>query len=133
MKKNNGMDIPKTLNEIGKEILEINIANGWCDKQHEVGTYLMLIVSELSEAMEADRKGKYTEQNSIYNLDLNSDKKFKEIFETNIKDKFEDEIADTIIRCLDLCARKNIDIDRHIQLKLKYNKTRGYHHGGKKY
>ena len=133
MEKNNGFEHSIGLNILGKKILKINQANGWGDKQHEVGTNLMLIVSELAEAMEADRKDKYTEPNMIYNLTLNQDDTFKEAFEATIKDKFEDEIADTIIRCLDLCARRNIDIDRHVELKLKYNSTRGYHHGNKKY
>jgi len=133
MEKNNGAEIPMTLKSLGSKILEINESNGWGDKKHEVGTNLMLIVSELSEAMEADRKDKYTEPNAIHDLDLNDDNTFKEVFEKRIKDKFEDEIADTVIRCLDLCVRMNIDIERHIELKLKYNSTRGYHHGNKKY
>ena len=113
------------LNELAKEVLDINIANGWGDKPHEVGTNLMLIVSELSEAMEADRKGIFAQKDKYY--------KSKEAFEEYIKDSFEDEIADTIIRCLDLCARRGIDIDFHVRAKLEYNKTRGYHHGGKSY
>lgn len=130
------------LNELAKEVLAINEANGWGDKPHEVGTNLMLIVSELAEAMEADRKGRYC------NVPVASEREwtifdprtfhrdnihFKETFEANIKDRFEDEISDTIIRCLDLCARRGIDIDFHVRAKMEYNKTRGYHHGGKAY
>ena len=39
------------LNELAKEVLAINDANGWGDKPHEVGTTLMLIVSELAELL----------------------------------------------------------------------------------
>ena len=46
------------LNELAKEIQRINDANGWGEQQHEFGTYLMLIVSELAEALEAHRKGR---------------------------------------------------------------------------
>lgn len=128
------------LNELAEEVLAINEANGWGDKPHEVGTNLMLIVSELAEAMEADRKGRYCnvpkdkewtvfDPRTFHRDNIH----FKETFEENIKDRFEDEIADTIIRCLDLCARHNIDIDFHVRMKMEYNKTRGYHHGGKAY
>lgn len=128
------------LNELAKEVLAINEANGWGDKPHEVGTNLMLIVSELAEAMEADRKGRYCnvpkdkewtifDPRTFHRDNIH----FKETFEENIKDRFEDEISDTIIRCLDLCARHNIDIDFHVRAKMEYNKTRGYHHGGKAY
>lgn len=123
------------LNELAKEVLAINEANGWGDKPHEVGTNLMLIVSELAEAMEADRKGRYCnvpEDKKWTIFDLGNIH-FKKTFEENIKDRFEDEISDTIIRCLDLCARHNIDIDFHVRAKMEYNKTRGYHHGGKAY
>lgn len=130
------------LNELAQDVLAINKANGWGDKPHEVGTNLMLIVSELAEAMEADRKGRYCnipDANEREDTEFDertfhcSNMDFKEIFEKNIKDRFEDEIADTIIRCLDLCARHNIDIDFHVRAKMEYNKTRGYHHGGKAY
>lgn len=95
----------------------------------------MLIVSELSEAVEADRNASYTkfkneklkdvfpnglEDGNIYNI---------EIFKIRVKDTVEDEIADTFIRLLDLCGRMDIDIESHILLKLQYNKTRPRLHG----
>lgn len=52
-----------------------------------------------------------------------------DIFETYIKDTFEDELADTVIRILDLCGARGIDIERHINLKLKYNRSRERMHG----
>lgn len=50
-----------------------------------------------------------------------------------MKDTFEDEIADSIIRLLDLCGKNNIDIEAHIQAKMDYNATRGFKYGGKKF
>ena len=52
----------------------------------------------------------------------------KNRFETEIKDTFEDEIADTVIRLLDLSEGLGIDLETHIRLKLQYNKTRPYKH-----
>lgn len=49
-----------------------------------------------------------------------------------MKDTFEDEIADALIRILDMCGHMDIDIAKHVYQKLLYNRTRGYKHGGKK-
>ena len=92
----------------------------------ETGTLLMLIVSELAEAMEADRKGRYADLGKYY-------KGIEYSFETYVKDTFEDELADTAIRIFDLCEALGIDIQKHIELKMEYNKSRSYKHGGKKY
>ena len=58
---------------------------------------------------------------------------FRGVFEQDVKNNIEDEIADTIIRCLDFCDMFEIDIESHVRAKMRYNKTRGYHHGGKAY
>jgi NTP pyrophosphatase (non-canonical NTP hydrolase) len=54
---------------------------------------------------------------------------FPAYFCENVKDSVEDELADAIIRLLDLSAYMGIDIDAHIQAKLAYNATRGTRHG----
>lgn len=124
-----------TLNELAKEIHQGNVEKGFWDKDRSFAETCMLIVSELSEAVEADRNASYTkfkneklkdvfpnglEDGNIYNI---------EIFKIRVKDTVEDEIADTFIRLLDLCGRMDIDIESHILLKLQYNKTRPRLHG----
>ena len=84
----------------------------------------MLCVSELSEALEADRKDRRARTIGVI-----SKGSFKEDFETYVKDTFEDEIADAIIRILDLCGYLHIDIEKHIRLKMKYNEMREKLHG----
>ena len=135
----------KTLNQLRDEIHEYAISKGFWDKEREVGTLLMLCVSELAEAMEADRKGQYAKIDDAEfiidsktireDLDLavkeNDTIKFEDIFRTQVKDTFEDELADTIIRILDICGARGIDIDKHIELKMKYNATRERMHGKK--
>lgn len=124
------------LKELIKKVFEINKANGWHEEKHETPTYLMLIVSELAEAMEADRENRHSCLNLCRKKEMLEDKdgeNFKIDFRLTIKDSFEDEIADVIIRCLDLCAMMDIDIEKHILLKLKYNQLRGFRHGNKSY
>ena len=120
----------KTLNKLRDEIHEYAISKGFWDKEREIGTLLMLCVSELAEAMEADRKDRYADLELI-EKDKEDFIDFKWSFENSIKDTFEDELADTIIRILDLCGAKGIDIEKHIELKMKYNATRERMHGKK--
>lgn len=124
------------LNQFSKEIFEGNKSRGFHDKPQETGTYLMLMVSELGEALEADRKGKQANVKG-FNGDLKNwtegesgyDQRWKLAFESDIKDSHEDEIADTLIRILDYCGLKGIDIELHVREKLKYNAMRPNKHG----
>ena len=42
------------------------------------------------------------------------------------------ELADVIIRIMDLCYTERIDIEKAIETKMTYNLTRPHRHGGKK-
>lgn len=117
------MNIKETMVEIHQN----NVSKGfWEDKETKnVGEVLMLINTELCEALEAHRKGKFTH-------DLFKGSSHTIIaFEENIKDTFEDEIADTVIRLFDLAEGFGIDLEWHIRSKMNYNKTRPYKHGKK--
>jgi len=133
------------LNTLAKNIFEQNKAKGfWPDNPHErnIGELLMLIVSEASEALEASRDGKYISPVDVAQLEMieshiglypdhkeHYEQKWVEFFKANVKETFETEIADTIIRLLDLCGARGIDIAWHIDKKLRYNKTRPHKHG----
>lgn len=135
-KSNINMNLPKEfqlLNDLSTECHNRSRSNGFWDKPSNVGEKLMLIVSEVSEALEADRKSKFSPNiNEIeWNNDwhLKDESKDKETFLKLIKDTHEDEIADVFIRLFDYCGGMNIPIGDHIAAKINYNSTRPYKHG----
>jgi len=91
------------LNEYRDMCHKIAIEKGFWEASDSVAVKLMLVVTELAEACEADRKG--------------DDKNFHE------------EIADTFIRLFDLCGFLNIDIKKEINAKMIINKSRPKLHG----
>lgn len=108
-----------TLAELVKESYETSVSKGWHNSERNVGEILMLIVSELSEALEDARLG------NAYDVVAYEDDGKPIGFAT--------EIADTFIRLADLCGLYKIDIEEVIKIKMKYNKTRSFKHGGKKF
>ena len=110
-------DITRIQNEIHSQ----NVKAGWWDTQRNHGELLMLIVSEIAEAMEGDRK------------DLMDD-------HLPHRKMIEVELADAMIRILDMAAGLNLDIAGAMSEKLEYNTRRKDHtkeareaSGGKKY
>ena len=122
------------LNELAKEIHENAVEHGWWDEPRSFGEVDALCHSELSEALEEHRDGRPM----VYVLNLSGDDKVVPRLEEDT-DKFNGrkpegvavEMADCIIRILDWCGKEGIDIDKIIRLKMEYNKTRPYRHGGK--
>lgn len=187
------------LNELRDEAYSIAKANGWHEEEHSDSHWLMLIITEIAEAVQADRKNLYADMAKFKEWQWNSlplskkhIRRFREDFKAYIKNTVEDELADIVIRCLDLaglreinidipkllsesnfavtfcmsftefchslccwllalnvslkeriiqvleriflyCKSKDIDLDFFIRTKMKYNRLRGYRHGGLKY
>jgi len=91
------------INELVSKSHKTSVEHGFWDVEKSIPTKLMLIVTELGEACEADRHNNY--------------------------DNFKEEIADTFIRLADLCGYLNIDIDEEISKKMKINEGRPKLHG----
>lgn len=93
-----------TLNRYAKDCHQRAVAKGFWDDLYSVMHYLMLVVSELSEAVEADRKGKWAklDHDTIDTLQRIEGESFVQMFLDEVKDTVEDEFSDTCIRLLDL-------------------------------
>jgi NTP pyrophosphatase (non-canonical NTP hydrolase) len=116
------------LNKLASAIYQANAEKGFWDRSRNNGEMLMLIVSELGEAMEALRKGRIADW-TTHDDNIGNGGCPKANFESCIKDTFEDEIADSLIRILDMCGGLGIDIERHVREKLAFNTTRERLHG----
>ena len=90
---------------------------------------IALIQSELSEALEADRKSNRASVARFFKAMNEDGQPFEQAFKVHIKDTVEDELADAMIRIFDLCGYLNIDLQRHISLKMMYNAGRPRLHG----
>ncbi len=129
------------LNKLSKEIYKRNKAKGFHDGKKNIGEMLCLIHAEISEALEADREGKYCEFGNKHwiingrtlkeNLVDFDDIQFITLFKQCVKDTFEDELVDVFIRVLDLAGYLNIDFEAHLNAKMRYNKLRIHKHGKK--
>jgi len=121
------------LNNLAESIYEANKAKGFWDDERNVGETLMLVVTELAEAMEVHRKTGdiRIDPGDKKTVEGVSEELFPSTFVMLAKDTFGDEIADALIRIFDLAGGFGIDLDFHVSQKLRYNATREHKHGKK--
>lgn len=108
--------------ELVARVYENAKAHGFHEVEHEDGHYLMLVVCELAEAVEADRADRRADRKEFERLaGTCEDIIWPHLFEMYIKDTVEDELAEE-------CG---IDLLWHIDQKMKYNEVRPMMHGKK--
>ncbi len=200
MKTENYLD-PKKLNRWMKSIFKNATAHGWHDTSISKEQYLGLIMTEMAEAVEADRNGRRANTAEMADVIRVQSKSgiglcqgwyetwFQVYYDKCIKGSIEEEFADVVIRVLDMAQdihgnkmrwlgyypyggtyhekksfienawyfihevlnwgtmnisdcvsfmydwayHLGIDLDQHIEWKMKYNELRPYKHGGKRY
>ena len=108
-----------TLPEIQAEAYDNAEKRGWHEDGHPPFTEtIALIHSEASEALESYRK-----KEPSFFLEEG----------TNKPEGIGPEFADIVIRVAHACQMYDIDLNEMVRLKMAFNRTRPYRHGGKKY
>lgn len=176
------------LSRWAKEIHDNATAHGWHEEKHSPEHYLGLIMTEVAEAVEADRKDRRVNEDAYLSQFVGHNTWYQNF----VKGTVEEEFSDIVIRLLDMGAdlyeiewanydelirafgvvffkrdasfvenawifvrhqlgvvphdvlksiqfiymwaeHLGIDLDQHIEWKMRYNALRDYKHGGKKY
>ena len=102
------------LNELRDKAYRNAVAHGWHEENLSDEHFLCLVISELMEAVEADRKGRHADRNRFdyyMNMKERSDDEFSYAFRYDIKDSVEDELADACIRLLDFAGLRGYDLE----------------------
>jgi NTP pyrophosphatase (non-canonical NTP hydrolase) len=106
----------EVLNALAAEAHECALNKGWYQgRKREAPELLCLIHSEVSETLEALRNGNPPSDHLPNTCQA------------------EEEMADVIIRCLDMCAYMGWNIGEVVRLKMAHNWQRPHRHGGKLY
>ena len=87
------------------------VDHGWWEEPREDGTLIALIMSEAAEALEALRKGNKPDEHCPQFSGA------------------EVELADVVIRIMDMAEARGWDVAGAIVAKHEFNKTRPYKHG----
>jgi len=111
------------LNLLRDKVHENAVKHGFWEGERSITTCLALIHSEVSEVLDADRTNRHAGDLDAENGMLIETLGWKEWFESYIKDTFEDELADVVIRCLDLCGKHGIDLDGLIEEEEEQEKS----------
>lgn len=122
----------KTLKEMQAEIREVNEANGWFEGDRTVGDDIALLHSEVSEMFEAFRDGGLADATDWPGHRLRTQNDEALVGTPAKPEGFGSECADVLIRLLDTCERRGIDLDFEYARKIAHNRTRGHRHGGKR-
>lgn len=117
------------LNKLRDNAYQNAVNHGWHEEKLSNEHFLWLVITELSEATEADRKGEKADlcgfETGIKNAykGIVRDDWFVEVYRKTIKGSVEEELADACIRFLDLAGLRDIDLDDY---EYSESDTEGY-------
>lgn len=85
-------------------------SHGFHDVERSNAHFMMLVLSEIGEMVDADRKSRRVK---LHGDALDNTLRFNDFvptFEHLVKDTMEDELADVVIRILDFCGKRGISL-----------------------
>ena len=117
-----------TLKQMQKRAHDTAKAKGWWEKEQDIDgdviaavvdipKALCLIHSEVSEGLESCRR----------------DEAHMWFRDDGKPEGLASELADVVVRCMDLCGALGIDLESAILTKMSFNDLRSHKHGGKKF
>lgn len=111
------------LNALRDRAYKIACEHGFHDEELSNAHCLMLVITELSEAVEADRKGRRANVDRFkkkiassricrgLDPDITKERGYEAAYNETIKGSIEEEFADAVIRLLDLAGLRGIDLN----------------------
>lgn len=114
------------LNDLSRRAYEIAKANGFHDEEHPLEHHLCLIITEIVEMVQADRKKRRIIMGAeglkhIWDLNNSHKMHIRAMYDEFLCGTFEEEIADTIIRICDLAQL--LEATLIIDTDIEYIKT----------
>lgn len=100
-------------NELKEKAHSNAVKHGFWKEKWSNEHCLMLVITEVAELVEADRKGDKAGYGAklLVKQDLDKGESFADVFASHVKNTVEDEMADVAIRLFDLAGALGIDFD----------------------
>jgi len=117
-----------TLNELRDKAFAYAERQGFHKEPVNFAERIMLVVTELSEAVQADRGDLWASKTFPDKITCED---CERMYALPVAGSVEEEIADALIRMFSIAGIYNIDLDYHVNVKMAYNETRPCGHGKK--
>lgn len=113
------LDFARAFAELSECAYRVAQSRGWDDSQLSFGDQIAELHGELSEALDAHRRGGFADSYSPGEGGASKPEGVRA------------ELADVLIRLAHVSYSRNFDLGEKVLEKLAYNATRSFRHGGK--